>query len=312
MTNKSKKLVDVGEDRHRKLKKMVADRMVKSGNDAIKEALDMYFKFNGQGPRTTTLYNLKGGVAKTTTNGHLAYGLSKLGRKVLAVDFDPQGNLSMMFDSFDMSKPSIYEVLNDKAELKDTIVNVSENLDIIPSNLKLTFLNFMQVPAKEFMLKGLLEQVSGYDYILIDCPPEFGLFTMNALATVDSVHVPVQPGRFAVEGMLIFDEIMKLARKHLRNPKVKVSSIFFTLVDSRIKFHGTVQNKIKEAYAGVAKDISIPRSSAVEYATAECKTIFEYKMNSKPTLGFIKLIAEFLREEEGIDLVHDEIREALK
>ena len=306
-----KKLINVGEKRNKKLRELVEKRLVKSSTQAINDAVDMYLKYHGTKTKVSAVYNLKGGVAKTTSVCHLAYGLAALGRKVLLIDFDPQGNASMMFQKFDLEKNSIYELIQRKCTLEETVVNVRENLDLIPSNLKLTFLNFLQVPAKEFMLKDLIEKIDGYDYILIDCPPEFGLFTMNALAVTDSIHVPVEPGKFAAEGLMILDEIVDISRNHLRNPDMRMASIFFTKVKNHTNIHKDVIGKVMEQYEE-AEDIRIANAISMENAASKDKTIFEFDMRAKPVHGLVKFIAEFLKEEEGIDLVHEEIKETLR
>jgi chromosome partitioning protein len=187
--------------------------------------------------RIIAIANQKGGVGKTTTNVNLSACLAALGKKVLTIDIDPQGNTTsgLGIDKNRIEK-SIYDVIINSTPAKDAIIHTNfDNLDIIVSKIELAGAEIEMVPmiARETILKRALDEIRDeYDYILIDCPPSLGLITVNSLTAADKLLVPIQCEYYALEGLTQLMSTYELVRKNL-NPKLEIEGVVLTMFDSR-------------------------------------------------------------------------------
>ena len=185
--------------------------------------------------RIIAVANQKGGVGKSTTAINLSACLAEKGKKVLAIDMDPQGNTT---SGFGVDKNGIentlYELLLGEAETKDTIVkDVVENLDLIPSNINLSGaeIELVGIDDKEFILKGITDKLRRkYDYIILDCPPSLNMLTINALTAATSVLVPIQCEYYALEGLSQLIHTIDLVKERL-NKRLKMEGVVFTMYE---------------------------------------------------------------------------------
>ena len=246
---------------------------------------------------TIAISNHKGGVGKTTTVVNLAAGLAQMGRKILAVDLDPQANLTF---SFGISKVenSIYDALKGNSEIP--ILGVRENLDIVPSSLDLAGAE-MELNAeagREYILQEILEPVKdNYDYVLIDCPPSLGLLTINAFTAADEVIIPIQAHFLAIKGLTKILEVINKVRKRL-NPKVQIAGVIITLYDKRKILHRDVEETIKTYFQDKVYTTKIRENISLAEAPAQGEDIFAYSSSSKGAEDYHNLTIEFLRRHE--------------
>jgi chromosome partitioning protein len=207
--------------------------------------------------------NQKGGVGKTTTAVNLSSCMAELGVRVLAVDIDPQGNMTSGLGAKDKSDKSIYDVIINSVPAQEAIINtVVKGLDIIPSEINLSGaeVELVNVMAREQVLKRALADVkSSYDYIIIDCPPSLGLLTLNALTAADTLLVPIQCEYYALEGLVQLMNTVSLVRKHL-NAAIAVEGVVMTMYDVRTKLSAQVVNEVKKLFKNKVYDTIIPRS----------------------------------------------------
>lgn len=235
----------------------------------------------------------KGGAGKTTTAYHLSIALANSGKKVLAVDNDPQGHFGMSFGYKDLTsqKPSIKSALEkvingDDLTNDDSIIKgIRDNIDLLPANIEyagmeLTLANTM---SREKVLKDYLEFIKkDYDYIIIDCNPSLGLITMNALVAADSVLIPVQAERFGVDGLSQLIKTLGLVKKRL-NPNLGIEGVLFTIADEHTNNAKEVMQQVKEAYAKHIHffKVAVPSTVRFKDCSGTGVSIFEYKQSDK-------------------------------
>ncbi|MDP8211918.1 MAG: AAA family ATPase [Candidatus Zapsychrus exili] len=247
-----------------------------------------------------SICNQKGGTGKTTTTVNLAAALAELGKKVLIVDTDPQGNATsgVGVNKSELDK-TIYDVLLNKTSAEEALIrNVCPNLDIIPCNINLTGAEIELVGAisRETRLKKALEVIqANYDYIFIDSPPSLGLLTLNALVASRSIIVPIQCEFYALEGVSQLLNTFHLVREGL-NQELQIEGILMTMADFRTNLTTEVINEIKNYFKDKVYNAIIPRNIRLSEAPSHGKPIMDYDSNS---IGAQKY-RELAREVAGI------------
>ena len=200
--------------------------------------------------RVIAVANQKGGVGKSTTAINLSACLAEKGKKVLAIDIDPQGNTTsgLGVDKNNVEN-TLYELLLGEAEAKDTIVkDVVENVDLIPSNVNLSGaeIELIGVDEKEYIMKKIIDKVRRkYDYIIMDCPPSLNMLTINALTAANSVLVPIQCEYYALEGLSQLIHTIELVKERL-NKKLVMEGVVFTMNEARTNLSLHVVEKVKD------------------------------------------------------------------
>lgn len=248
--------------------------------------------------RVVAVVNQKGGVGKTTTCVNLSAAISKKGIKVLAIDCDPQGNLTSGFgiDKKKLEKTT-YDVLIGDADIKEVIIkNKFENLDILPANVNLAGaeIELVSMMAREYRLKIAIESIkSEYDYIFIDCPPSLGLLTLNALAAADAVLIPIQCEYYALEGLSQLSNTINLVRKHL-NKQLEIDGVVLTMFDSRTNLSLEVVEEVKRYFGEKVFLSIIPRNVRLSEAPSFGLPGIFYDPESKGARAYIELAEEYL------------------
>jgi chromosome partitioning protein len=248
--------------------------------------------------RIIAVANQKGGVGKTTTVINLAASLAAAERKVLAVDADPQGNLTSGLGCKTRDdRPSLYDVLIGERPLEEILVSTElEHLTLAPADRNLTGAEVELVPllAREFRLRDALKDVAPrYDYVFIDCPPSLGLLTVNALTAAQSVLVPLQCEYFALEGV---SELMATLRRVQRalNPELDVEGVLLTMVDERMNLTQQVMSDIKAHFKDKVFGVTIPRSVRLAEAPSFGKPVVLYDIRSKGAEAYLDLAREIM------------------
>ena len=246
--------------------------------------------------------NQKGGVGKTTTAINLTSCIASLGKRVLAIDSDPQGNMtSGLGVNKDETDYSIYDLLIGEAGIEDCIEqNVLQNIDVLPSNIDLSAaeIELINVENKEYLLRDNVNQVRDqYDYIIIDCPPALGTLTINAMTTADSVIVPIQCEYYALEGLSQLIYTIDLVRERL-NENLKIEGILFTMFDSRTNLSNQVLENVKANLDQNIYETVIPRNIRLAEAPSYGMPINVYDPKSKGTESYMALAKEVLQQGE--------------
>ncbi len=260
-------------------------------------------------PTVIAVVNQKGGTAKTTTVENLGIGLARQGKKVLLVDTDPQGSLtiSLGYPRPDELDVTLFDLLN--KTIKEAVVNAGEGIlhqpegiDLIPANISLAGLEVALVNTmnRERVLKQFLEPIKGnYDYVLLDCMPSLGMLTVNALAAADAALVPVQANYLSAKGL---EQLLQTINKVKRqiNPKLRIEGILLTMVDGRTNYGKEISSLIRDTYGGHIKIFTaeIPRSVRAAEISAEGKSIFLHDPKGKVAESYQDLTKEVLRNAE--------------
>ena len=246
--------------------------------------------------------NQKGGVGKTTTCVNMAGFLAQMGKKVLLLDIDPQGNASSNLGIEKDSKPkTIYNVIVDDNTIDEVIQKTKlENLDIIPSDVDLAGaeIELVQMNNREKVVRNILKKVVNfYDYICIDCPPSLGLITVNALTACDSVLIPIQCEYFALEGLSQLMYTIKLVKKHL-NENIDVEGVVLTMKDNRSNLGQSVAQDITKYFGKKVYKTIIPRNIRLAEAPSFGEPICLYDPKCTGAIAYKALTDEFLKNNE--------------
>ena len=251
--------------------------------------------------RIIAIANQKGGVGKTTTAINLSASLAEKGRKVLAIDMDPQGNLSsgLGLDK-NTIEGTIYDMIIGESDVekvihKDTI----ENLDILPSNVDLSAveIEMIDVENKEFVVKNAIQKIrDNYDYVIIDCPPSLSFLTVNAMTTADSVLVPIQCEYYALEGLSQLIHTVELVKDRL-NPILEIEGVVFTMYDARTNLSLQVVENVKENLEQNIYKTIIPRNIRLAEAPSYGAPINQYDPRSSGAESYMRLAEEVISRE---------------
>ncbi len=228
--------------------------------------------------RKIAFTNQKGGVGKTTTTVNTGAGLANLGFKVLLIDMDPQANLTYSLKSHTSKiSKNVYHLLKGNATI-DEILMKHSSFDILPASLELSGaeMEFINIPAREMLLKDALEEIEDeYDFVLIDCPPNLGILTLNAFTAADELIIVLQSEYLALHGLSKLMEVIKVVQKRL-NKKLTVRGIVCTLYDGRKNLNREVVGHIRDYFGAKVFNTVIRDNVALAEAPSHHKTIFEY------------------------------------
>lgn len=244
-----------------------------------------------------TITNQKGGAGKTTTVDALMAGLYEKGFKVLAVDLDPQCNLTFSMNA-DSSKENILDVMTGNSKTADSIQKLRTG-DLIPGTANLAAAeSILNQTGKEYRLKESLAEVKdSYDYILIDTPPALGILTINALTACDSVIIPAQADIYSIQGIQRLAETIKPVRQYT-NPNIKVAGILLTRYNDRTVLSRTVADlaaQIAQGLGAVLFKSTIRDATAIKEAQISQQSIFEYAKTSKVAEDYQNFIEEVIQ-----------------
>jgi chromosome partitioning protein len=256
--------------------------------------------------KVIAIANQKGGVGKTTTAVNLSSCLAFLGKKVLVIDIDPQGNTTsgLGIDKKTITN-SIYDVIINGVELESVLLGTSiENLKIAPSNIQLAGaeVELVSVFSRETRMKSSLENVRNeYDFIIIDCPPSLGLLTINSLTAADTILVPIQCEYYALEGLSQLMNTVKLVQKHL-NPKLDVEGVVLTMFDARTNLSIQVVEEVKKYFKNKVYRTIIPRNVRLSEAPSFGMPIILYDAKSKGAECYLDLAEEVIENSEEVSV----------
>ena len=239
--------------------------------------------------------NQKGGVGKTTTSVNLSAAFAEMGKKVLLIDCDPQGNatsgLGIEKDGLELS---IYDALINDTPMEEIIIQTQFGLDMVPSVMDLAGaeVELVNLDDKQYRLKKAVELVKNrYDYILIDCPPSLGHVTLNALTAADSVLLPLQCEFYALEGLSQLLSTVQLVQEQL-NENLRIEGLVLTMYDSRTNLAEQVVEEVKTHFPDMVYATKIPRNVRLSEAPSFGKPIFAYASSSKGAQAYMSLAEE--------------------
>ncbi len=252
--------------------------------------------------------NQKGGVGKTTTTINLGVALARKGKRVLLIDSDPQGHLTIG-TGFPKNLPKTLKtimeniIMDIEFDAFEAVLKHQEGVDVIPSNKLLTGMDMslVTVEDRETILKKYIEKIDEhYDFILIDCMPSLGMLTVNALTAADSVLIPVQPQYYAADGLTELLRVYKNIKKNY-NPKLKIEGILYTMDVSRYTNSKRNKDAVSAAYGNEITifETTIPRSEAISEIASEGVSIFTYDKRNKGAECYENLALEVIRNEQA-------------
>lgn len=245
--------------------------------------------------------NQKGGVGKTTTSINLSACLGELGKKVLVIDLDPQGNCTSGFGiEKEQIQNTVYELILNKCSVKNSMMEVEgiDNVTIIPSNVNLAGaeIELLEFNEKEYILKNSIDYVKeDFDYIIIDCPPSLNMLTVNAMTTADSMLIPIQCEYYALEGIGQLITTINLVQKRL-NSKLKIEGVVFTMYDGRTNLSKDVVDNVKNNLNANIYNTIIPRNVSLAEAPSNGLPITIYDNKSTGAESYRNLAKEVVEK----------------
>ena len=255
--------------------------------------------------KVIAIANQKGGVGKTTTTVNLGIGLVRAGKKVLLIDADSQGSLTASLgfaepDSLEVTlATNLAKIMNEEEfNPTDGILYHEEDVDILPGNIELSGLeiSLIGVISRETILREYISYArENYDYIIIDCMPSLGMLTINALASADSVLIPVQAAYLPVKGLQQLIKTIGRVKRQL-NPGLQIEGILLTMVDNRTNYAKDISMQVYEAYSSSINvfAVEIPLSVRAAEISAEGSSIYEYDPKGKAAFAYTALIKEVI------------------
>jgi chromosome partitioning protein len=246
--------------------------------------------------RVIAIANQKGGVGKTTTSVNLGACLATLGKRVLLIDIDPQGNTT---SGIGINKADVHHciydvVINDIAASEATLPTAIEKLKIIPATIQLAGAEIELVPtiSREVRLRRAIQPLKQFfDYIIIDCPPSLGLLTVNALTAADSVIIPIQCEYYALEGLSQLLNTIRLVQKHL-NTSLEIEGVLLTMLDARTNLGIQVIEDVKKYFREKVYQTIIPRNVRLSEAPSHGQSIIQYDARSRGAEVYLELAKE--------------------
>ena len=275
--------------------------MALSGDDEfpLPEALAAH------GPaRVIAMCNQKGGVGKTTTAINLGAALATYGRKVLIVDFDPQGaaSVGLGINALELDQTVYTLLMNPRAQVKEAVQQTAvRNLDVLPANIDLSAAEVQLVNevARESALSRILRPlIDDYDVIIIDCQPSLGLLTVNALTAAHGVIVPVETEFFALRGVALLVETIETVRDRI-NPRLRIDGIVPTMVDSRTIHSREVMERLEETFGDLVYDTKINRTVKFPDASVATEPITTYAPSHPGAKAYMRLAREVISRGEA-------------
>ena len=252
--------------------------------------------------RIISVANQKGGVGKTTTTVNLGASLAQMGRKILLIDMDAQGNATsgLGVRKADVER-DIYDVLINEVPLEEVILPTSrENLWIAPATIQLAGaeVELTTLMARESRLKQAVKSIEqDYDFILIDCPPSLGHLTINAFTASDSILIPVQCEYYALEGLSQLLNTVRLVQKHF-NPDLRIEGVLLTMLDARTNLGYEVVGEVKKYFHEKVYDTIIPRNVRLSEAPSHGLSIVDYDSRSRGAEVYQELAKEVIHNGE--------------
>lgn len=254
--------------------------------------------------KVIAVFNQKGGVGKTTTNVNLSASIGQMGKRVLVLDLDPQGNSTSGY-GIEKSEveTTIYEVLLGDDSIKDAIIKTDfDNIDIVAAATELAGaeIEFTEIKEREYILKKAISEVKDeYDYIFVDCPPSLGMLTINCLTAVDSVLIPIQCEYYALEGVSQLMGTISLIKKSL-NPSLEIQGVVLSMFDGRANLSIQVVEEVKKYFRGSVYTTLIPRNVRLAEAPSHGKPVIYYDNRCKGAVAYLELAEEFIDLEEDV------------
>ena len=253
---------------------------------------------DGKGLRIIAIINQKGGVGKSTTTVNLAAALGKFGKKVLVIDFDPQGNTTSGFGiDKEQLTHCIYDALLHDYPAENLVMQATETkVYMVPATIQLAGaeIELVSAIARETRLKDLLEPIQDeFDYIFIDCPPSLGLLTINALAAADSVLIPIQCEYYALEGVTKLLESMRMVKGRI-NRNLETFGVLMTMFDSRTSLSNQVVQEVRNYFGDLAFQTCIPRSVKVSESPSYRMPVIDYEPSNKASVAYMNLAREVM------------------
>ena len=253
--------------------------------------------------RIIAIANQKGGVGKTTTAINLSACLAESGQRVLAIDLDPQGNMTsgLGVDKNELEN-TVYELMLDECSIKESMTNtVMDNLKLIPSNVNLAGaeIELLGINEKEYILKNAVDYIrDDFDYIIIDCPPSLNMLTINAMTTATSILVPIQCEYYALEGLSQLIHTIDLVQERL-NPDLLMEGVVFTMYDGRTNLSVQVVDNVKNNLNTTVYNTIIPRNIRLAEAPSHGVPINMYDTKSAGTESY-RMVAKEIMERKDL------------
>lgn len=254
--------------------------------------------------KVVAVSNQKGGVGKTTTCINISAFLALMGKKVLIVDLDPQGNATSGYGISikQVKNKSLYEVIIGELSVKDAICKTCvENLHIVPSSIDLVGVDkeLINIESSEKVLKKALAPIANsYDYIFIDCPPSLSVLTVNALTASNSVMIPMPGEFFSLQGLAQLTNTIRLVKKHL-NASLEIEGVVLTMFDGRSNLANNVADEVSKLFGRSVYTVRIPRNVKLGEAPSYGLPIIKYEPRSTGSISYMMLAEEFLKRNKA-------------